>query len=287
MVIDNWGIFEVTRDQVVFRNITGHVLEPTNLTEILPFGTFEGESVKQIILKNYIYFTYFRIHADQGNGIVIVIDTSKNSSNLMNYIQDLKNVLENKDTVKGPLILNESYSQAANIKIKDFDTAIFSFLTKKRMVIVGDENDVFKIIYSLFSVVPITLRNTLEFVTHSASLTENVNIIGMPHADDILRELFNAKGSYTIVFSNDRSYGSFTSKSCKKISQMLENGNIEDVKKELNMLFQLAQTNSDMPSALDFAKQNNLHLSDAQLILIMRAIHFGKTIPNNLLESFV
>ena len=164
---------------------------------------------------------------------------------------------------------------------------MFSFLTKKRVIIVGDEQVITKILSSLLAIVPLAFRNTLEFVTQSASLPENVNIIGMPNTDDILRELTHAKGSYTIIFPQDRTYGPFTSKACKKIAHMIENGDSENVKNELNTLIQLAQDTSDLPLALDFAKQHNLHLSDAQLVLLIRASYFGKAIPTDLLESVI
>ncbi|MFX0093103.1 MAG: hypothetical protein ACFFBD_15200 [Candidatus Hodarchaeota archaeon] len=284
MKIGKWGLFEISRESVKFSHIYGIADDPELLTKVLPFGQPLGVSVKYVAVNEVIYFSYLKMNEEEGRGIVFAFDQEeKIPDNYLGFLPKMMTFLDSPPP-KASLEIEPQEIQAEPIQIRDFEIAIFSILGGLRTIILGEEGDIMKIISAICLTTPYQMKTRLRFVSQSTSLSENVNIIGMPFSEEVLSELDGSKGKYTILILGDRVYGQYSSKICKTTANLAKKGDFGSIKTLLEEFVQIAVESGDLPPALDFANQTGLHLSDAQLALIIRAGVFGKKVPNGILD---
>ncbi|MFX0095037.1 MAG: hypothetical protein ACFFBD_25095 [Candidatus Hodarchaeota archaeon] len=285
MQVIKWGLFEISRENIRFTRVYGLNQNSKLLTEVLPFGSVPGQSIKCTIADDMICFSYLRMNGQKGIGITLAFDLEAIPDNVLGFLPEMMSVLESSPPELAPLDINpRKIAPPASIQIKNFDSAIFSFITGFPTVILGNEDEILELIFAMSASLPKKMRARFWFVTQSTSLSENVNIIGMPFSTDILSELSEARGKYTVVVLGDHVYGQFSSQLCKKMAFHAEKGQYEQIKDLLTDFYELVRDSEELPSALKFAHQHGLHLSDAQLALIMRARYFGKEVPEGLVE---
>lgn len=283
MIINDWGLFEVTRERVDFVKVHGIKNDPEILTKVLPYGTPTGRAVKHLSIEGKVYFSYIDMSSEVGKGLVFCFDRDQINLNLMDLLPTMENLVADPNQLDGPLTCDPQPRNPKPIKTKNFDSAVFAFLARLTTIVVGEEEEIFDLIYSVSAVVPPDMRLRLEFVTHSTSLSENVKIIGMPLSDEVLGELEGDRGSYTFIFPEDRVYGQYSSKISQKIANLVKKGDYDKVGHELEELYNIVRMTDELPPALELKDQFGIHLSDAQLILVMRANYFGKPVPDGLL----
>lgn len=283
MEITSWGLFEISRTNVKFNRVYGIDEDATLLTKVLPFGSPLGQSIKYVQVDNRAYLTYLKMNGQSGKGITLSFDLDNIPDNFLEFTPKMATLLDDPPS-SDILELELQKIQIEPIRIRDFDIAVFSLLSRFRTIILGDEDEIMKIISAICVSTPNEMKKRLLFVSQSTSLSENVKIIGMPFSDEVLSELDEYKGNYTIIILGDRVYGQFTSKLCKKVADHARKGEYDTIKELLNDFYELARDSNELPPALEFANKSNLHLSDAQLALIIRAGLFGKKLPNRFLE---
>ena len=274
MKISDWGVFEVKRDNVGFLSKFGKLLEEDYLARVLPFGALSDRSVKQIRLEDKVFFSVLLGNSGSGKGIVIVGDASAHDGILLDYIPGLEQIIRSETRATRPLLLNPAYSEMKGITIKDFDVAIYSLLTKQKVVIFGTESENHLLVRSILEACPQEFRNSIEFVTQTTSLAEKVNILGMPYAKDVTDKLETFRDNYTAVLANERAYGINTSKKCRQLSQLLVRGEFGRAQDEVRKILSIAKESQEISTVFEFAEKKRIPFSDAQLILTIRAACF-------------
>ncbi len=286
MLIDKWGYFEVTRKKIHFLKQKGISDGSGLLKHILPFGNPEGKSVKYIVYNSKIFFTLLLMDRaeGEGHGLTLAFEPDTIDFNPISLIQGMEDILSKGEPEQAELEIEQKEREPKKIAIKNFDSAIFSLLARQRTVLLGDHDQIIEMLNAICCSIPQSMFKRLEFVSQSTSLSENVNIIGMPLSDTVLSELEVTKGQYTLVFIGDKVYGQFSSKFTQKIEHLIKEGKFETVRIMLKDFYTIVRDDDSLPSALEFVDKTGLHLSDAQLALIMRANYFDKEIPATLLE---
>ncbi|MFX0094358.1 MAG: hypothetical protein ACFFBD_21655 [Candidatus Hodarchaeota archaeon] len=283
MKIDKWSLFEISREKINFTRGYGLDHNFELLTQILPVGSAPGQSVKCAMVDNIVFFSYLKMNGQKGVGITLGFGPEEIPNTYLGFLPKMKSFLETNPPDSAPLDINpEKISLPPSIKIRDFDSAIFSLVTGFPTVILGNEAEILELMQVIDFSIPQELRARFRFVTQSTSLSENVNIIGMPFSEEVLSELNVSKGKYTIVVLGDRTYGQLSSKLCKKIANHLVKGEYNQISDLLLDFYQLATESDELLPSLTFADKYRLHLSDAQLALILRAKHFDKQVPDGL-----
>lgn len=286
MLIETWGYFEVTRKKIHFLKQNGISDGSELLKHILPFGNPEGKSVKYIVYNNKIFFTLLLMNRSEGegHGLTLMFEPDFIHFNPMSLIQGMEKILSQDELKEDKLDIEQKEYPTKKISIKNFDSAIFSLLARQTTVLLGTHDEIIEILNTICCSIPQSMFKRLKFVSQSKSLSENVNIIGMPLSEDVLSELEVTKGEYTLVFIGDQVYGQFSSKFTQKIEELIKAGKFDTVKIMLEDFYTIVRKEDSLPRAIDFVEETGLHLSDAQLALIMRANYFEKEIPSILLE---
>ncbi|MFX0092248.1 MAG: hypothetical protein ACFFBD_10840 [Candidatus Hodarchaeota archaeon] len=284
MKIMNWGLFEITRKEVQFSRVYGIENNPKLLARILPYGIPVDQTIKFVIEDKINYLSYLEMQESVPKGIIFVFNSSNPLEAIFVFIPKMTDVLRNPPSTESTLELDVEERVPKPVKITNLDKGIFSILASLPVVILGESKEILNILNMLFYSFPVEIRQKFTFVSQSSSLSENVRIIGMPYTEETSNKLDQEKGKFTIFHLGDRVYGEHSSQLCKKIALLIQEGEYEQSKNILADFYQLIQESDELPSALEFSRQYNLHLSNAQLALMMRANHFGKAIPKELLE---
>ncbi|MFX0091897.1 MAG: hypothetical protein ACFFBD_09060 [Candidatus Hodarchaeota archaeon] len=283
MNFDKWALFDVSRKSIHFTHTNGVQDNSNLLTQILPFGSSPGEALKYVLIDDMAYFSYLKMNGETGKGIVLAFEPNEIPDNLLGLVPELTPILTTPPS-EVVLTLRSAEVQPEPIKLRGFDTAIFSLLTHRPVVVIGTQVEILRLLTAISFSIPQDLKTGLSFVSQSTSLSENVNLIGMPLLKEVLEQIDATKGKYTIVLFGDRVYGPYRSQITKKIADHAGKGQYDQIKQLLTDFWQIVIKTDELSPALDFAANNSLHLSDAQLALIMRAKHFGKVVPKELLE---
>ncbi len=290
MKINDWCLVEIKRSSITRSVIAGNFNDDEKLiTKVFPFGTPNQDSVKQIVLGKTLYFSCLSFDGNQGEGrgLVIAMDPMTMKENLMAHVTSMLEILRNPPPTPEPLTLNYHPPSFKPIMEKDFDVAVFSFLARLKTIILGEANDISDLLSTIIEVTLAEMRLGLSFVTHSTTLNENVNIIGMPMNDEIFTLLDETKGELTICVLGDRVYGNYSSTTCKKIANLAKKGKFDEIKATLQEFYEVVKASSELMSPLEFAEKHDLTLSDAQLALIMRAKLHQQPIPRGILEEIL
>ncbi|MFX0094812.1 MAG: hypothetical protein ACFFBD_23960 [Candidatus Hodarchaeota archaeon] len=284
MKIDKWALFDVSRKSVRFTLTNGVKGNSNLLTQILPFGSSPGEALKYVLIDDVAYFSYLKMNGETGKGIVLVFDSMETPENLLGLVPELTSTLITppSETI---LTLEGGKVQPEPITLRGFDYAIFSLLTQSPIIAIGTQAEILRLLTAISFSTPQDLKTGLSFVSQSTSLSENVNLIGMPLSKEVLEQVDATKGKYTIVLFGDRVYGRYSSQLTKKIGKLAKTGHYRQIKQLLADFWQIVIQTDEITSALDFAANNSLHLSDAQLALIMRAKYFEKEMPKELFKE--
>ncbi|MFX0094092.1 MAG: hypothetical protein ACFFBD_20305 [Candidatus Hodarchaeota archaeon] len=283
MKFDKWAFIDISRDSVNFSQVYGVEINSDSLAKILPFSSSQNESLKYILIDDMVYFTYQRMNGQTGKGIVLVFEPANVPDNLLGLVPEIAKRIDT-PLSESSLVLTAHDIRPEPIQLKAFDIAIYSLLARVPTIIVGDQEEVLKIFNAIFISIPQEFKKGLSFVSQSTSLSENVNLIGMPFSDEVLREISASRGKYTTLVLGDRVYGQYSSQFSKKLASLASMGQYNRIKNLLEEFWQIITESDNFPSTLDFATKNGLHLSDAQLALIMRANYFGKDVPQGLLK---
>ncbi|MFX0093212.1 MAG: hypothetical protein ACFFBD_15750 [Candidatus Hodarchaeota archaeon] len=284
MQVTKWGLFKISRSQVSFTQIYGLENNPRLLIKVLPFGSLENNAIKYTQVDNMTYFSYFRMNGQAGKGLVFAFPSGFVPEQLFGVVSEMPKLLDN-SLPSTSLDIEVEGINLEPIQIKNFETAVFSVLARRRTIILGEQEDIIRLLITLYSFVPGEMKQNLKFVSYTTSLSENVYILGMPFTDEVISELEGSKGQYTVIILGDQVYGQFTSHLCKKIDLHARTGQYRQIKDLLEDFHQIIRDSDNLPPALEFAARWGLHLSDAQLALIMRANYFGREVPHNLLEA--
>lgn len=161
--------------------------------------------------------------------------------------------------------------------IENFDSLIFSLLTRQKIIIVGlgkIPDEFYKFIQQIS---PEELKNFLTYQPNATSLNGNNVILGVEMSEETMKLLDKAQGKYTVVFlPNNEIYGQFTSPFCKKIANLFKEEKINGLKEELSLFYQKAVESDEMSTPADYMAANDMNKADSSLLLWIRSLHYNK-----------
>ena len=168
-------------------------------------------------------------------------------------------------------------------KIDNFDSLIFSLLTRQKTIFVGVgkmSDEFFKVIQDI---VPEDLKPYLTYGTYENS-TENNNLISsLEMKEESMKVLDRAQDKYTVVFlPANEIYGQYTSPFCKKAAALFKEDKIAGLKEELTLFYKQAIESDEIVSPADYMSEHQIHKADASLVMWIRALHYEKEIDSSL-----
>jgi hypothetical protein len=201
--------------------------------------------------------------------------------------QILRSSLTNKiKTLDNALNLEYNKIDSEIDVFENFDNFIFSILTEQNSLVVGEKDELKKFLINFYEYMPNEMKRYLTLIANSSTLNDKVGLQALILTDEVLKVIDAKKGEYTTLFLPMKTaYGAYTSAFCKKIAKLYIENKKESVKEELLHFFKLAIQSNELPPVGDFAASNDLQLSDASLVLWMRANHYEIELEKSFFEQ--
>ena len=161
--------------------------------------------------------------------------------------------------------------------IENFDSLIFSLLTRQKIIVVGVDKMSDKFYEFIHQITPEEVNNFLTYQSSAKSLNDNSIILGVEMDEDSMKLLDKSQGKYTVVFlPNNEIYGQFTSPFCKKIASLLKEEKLDDLKEELSFFYKKAIESNEITTPADYMAAHDMNKADSSLLLWIRALHYNK-----------
>ncbi|MFX0094707.1 MAG: hypothetical protein ACFFBD_23425 [Candidatus Hodarchaeota archaeon] len=281
LTFDIFGHFIISRKTIEFINQQGFGDQADSiLANVVPFGDPQPLSIKLSIFQNHYYICLTRFDRERDVGRGIIIDCTSISSDHTfqreRLFPELKNILSsderfNDSSRKKSLTLTPAKLEKLplNFDIPNLDGFLFAILTHMPIILVGTHQEILVLFQMFAEVLPPRAIQNLTYVTQSASLAENVKVVGLPPKNANLKVIQRKNNlTVTVVFiSQKKVFAPFTSKLCQKLANALRQNKFNQASMLLIEFLELVEHHTEVNSEKDAMVMLNLNYSDAKLFL--------------------
>ena len=296
MKIENFALIEIGRQKgaSALQNVGMDDAQVKELLiEALPLGNPENEffKISRIGKDLFISSLILEDSKDYGLALIVKFDSELQKHNPILLIDNMNQILTKclKNDIKTlENSLNIEYNEITQETeaFENFDNFIFSILTEQKTLVVGEKAELKKFLSSFYEFMPNDMKRHLTLIANSSTLNDRVGLQALILTDEVLKVIDAKKGDYTTLFLPMKTaYGSYTSAFCKNIAKLYSENKKASVKEELMHFLKMAIQTQELPPVGDFAAENDLQISDASLVLWMRANHFELELEKGFFEQ--
>jgi hypothetical protein len=295
MNITNYTYIQIERTKgasVLLNNRIDATIVDKLLIEALPSGSPTDKFYKLLNIKQHIYLCVLHILDDKDYGLCLVIELANDlaAMNPIGFVDSAYKHLEQviKDINNLPKTLDLTYNeiQPEFQEYSDFDSVIFSLFTMQKTIVVGEHEELQKVMGTILECIPPELRGLISFAANMTNISSDEKISLVPISERILRALDSRKEDYTVLLLPlKQSFGKYTAPICKKIAQLYRQEKCESIKDEIGYLFKLAAESKELETIADFAAKHDMGIADASLIMWIRANYYDLEMQHSFLEQ--
>ncbi len=285
MKIDEYMFIEIGREEGAAPKLNHGFpehIERLILIDGLPFGTPNDGVYKIVKLDGELYLTLLHMKPNEDYGLALSIKMNDKiiEKNPLGFIKSMSKVVtkvlaENGENLPNNLELEYVKPATKYESYKNLSEFIFSLLIEDNSIIIGELDEINLFIASVLECVPVTQKKDLTIIVNNSTIDKNVIMTGIPISDKSLKLLDRISGKYTIVFLPTKTaYGKYSSPFTKKVAKLFEDGDVDRIKEEISYFFADAVSSNELFVAADYAVQRKVAVSDATLMLWLRANYY-------------